>query len=156
MRTWTSPERWPVKTRCPRCVCMSAIALTAPCPRCSNLSPTVSIRQHTSAYASIRQHTPAYVSIRRFTCLLLYARAAATCRLQSAYVSIRQHTPAYASIRQHTSVYLLTALLVPLQQPVACSQHTSAHASIRQHTSAYLRRASGSSQLRALTYADVC
>jgi hypothetical protein len=43
------------------------------------VSPLVSIRQHTSAYVSMRPHA-------------------------SAYVRIRQHTSAYVSIRQHTSV----------------------------------------------------
>jgi hypothetical protein len=55
--------------------------------------PSVSIRQHSSAFVSIRQHTSAYVS---------------KCQHTSAYVSIRQHTSDVLGslsirIRQHTS-----------------------------------------------------
>jgi hypothetical protein len=74
---------------------------------------SVSIRQHTPAYASIRQHTSAHASIRQHTS-----------ELRQHYVSIRQHTSAYFSIRKQTSANVSIRL------------HTSAYVCIRQHTAA--------------------
>jgi hypothetical protein len=127
--------------------------------------------QHTSASVSIRQHTSAYA------CRSCTAQSRI---LSSAYVSIRQHTSAYVSIRQHTSAYVclgaaIQVLSAALVLRIRCastqvtrftrftsaqvqiltlntgacacpififeSSGTSAYVSIRQHT---------------LTYADVC
>jgi hypothetical protein len=140
--------------------------LLQPASTAPSVAPSVSIRQHTSAYVSvsIRQHTSAYGAhtcsrpcfwLARSNMRRSYVLTVMNLNL-SAYASIRQHTSAYVSIRQHTSACvsirrshvlkvinfdgarLADAVASRLSASAGIRQHTSAYVSIRHHTPAYV------------------
>jgi hypothetical protein len=101
----------------------------------ASITPTTSIRQHTSAHVSTRQHTSAHVRaaaphrcpLRAYSVYLLYSY-----KEQQHLIAVRcEHTQFTCFTRTKSSS--TSSLSVASITCVSIRQHTSAYVSIRQH-----------------------